>query len=612
MKKNLLNLVLATSLLLGGLVGVSSCGGGGNQSQQVVKDKYTVTYNLNYGNKSSSTEVPNGGLATNRNVKRSGFEFLGWFTDKDGNNKYDFSTPVTSDLVLYACWVDQSSIVRHNVTFDLNYPNSKDVSLAVVSGQSIKSTDVPTVDRLGWVLDGWYTSETCDEGTEFDVEFDTITKDTKLYASYTRSTEITTDAQGNIVFNNVSINMVNNAGFGIRGSSTLNSLISEFNAAGYGIKVNLIEQTDANQNIISLKIHQTEHLNQSTAYYSAEEVFDLAGVEFDANDYHYAQIADNYRGGVLQSIPLVSNVPTIIYNKEIMEQYTNTIPTNVEDFYETLKTVNNTEKGKNTNWKGAIVIDDEWVMKEMSTHNFYIQNGAPFYEETQDGKLVNTWFDNGANGENMLTAVKQFQKLFVKSDAVGSIVSGYDNAAKAVGTGDALMAVVGVTGLYNDAGSAAGVSNSSIDNKIGVIPMSGFFATDKTNAWANKTFIKNFSFGVYKDGPKDLMKIAAAGVFANWVSEKAGAFTSDFAYPCHKDAIASTVGQFSIEWKTQVLQKVGSPENFMTYAGHINEYPVFNYSNENFMTTLINPDFDDTTLSNYISALANSIKGQIA
>ena len=57
MKKNLLNLVLATSLLLGGLVGVSSCGEGGNQSQQVVKDKYTVTYNLNYGNKSSSTSI---------------------------------------------------------------------------------------------------------------------------------------------------------------------------------------------------------------------------------------------------------------------------------------------------------------------------------------------------------------------------------------------------------------------------------------------------------------------------------------------------------------------------------------------------------------------------
>lgn len=35
---------------------------------------------------------------------RSGYVFDGWYTTKSGGSKYDFSTPVTADLNLYAHW----------------------------------------------------------------------------------------------------------------------------------------------------------------------------------------------------------------------------------------------------------------------------------------------------------------------------------------------------------------------------------------------------------------------------------------------------------------------------------------------------------------------------
>ena len=36
--------------------------------------------------------------------KRTGFTFIGWYTSADGNTLFDFSTPVTSDITVYARW----------------------------------------------------------------------------------------------------------------------------------------------------------------------------------------------------------------------------------------------------------------------------------------------------------------------------------------------------------------------------------------------------------------------------------------------------------------------------------------------------------------------------
>ena len=81
------------------------------------KEKYTVTYNLNYTTENTipSEEVIEGLTAnepvspTRQSVSTKGhqaqdFTFLGWCTDAECKNDFDFDTPITENTTLYAKW----------------------------------------------------------------------------------------------------------------------------------------------------------------------------------------------------------------------------------------------------------------------------------------------------------------------------------------------------------------------------------------------------------------------------------------------------------------------------------------------------------------------------
>ncbi len=52
------------------------------------------------------------------------FKFDGWYLDQECNDKYDLTTPVTQELILYAKWVDQTQQVpEYTVTIDANIKN---------------------------------------------------------------------------------------------------------------------------------------------------------------------------------------------------------------------------------------------------------------------------------------------------------------------------------------------------------------------------------------------------------------------------------------------------------------------------------------------------------
>lgn len=67
---------------------------------------YDVTYNYNYAN-SQPVVVPveeNQKAIQPEDPVYAGYKFLGWFTTVDGDIKYDFDTPVTSDIEIFAHW----------------------------------------------------------------------------------------------------------------------------------------------------------------------------------------------------------------------------------------------------------------------------------------------------------------------------------------------------------------------------------------------------------------------------------------------------------------------------------------------------------------------------
>lgn len=95
-----------------------------------------------YVTEPSGTDVPS----------RSGYTFAGWYTDKEGTEKYNFNSPVVSDLVLYAKWNPNKYIV----TFDARGGRvPSPTTMEVLMGS--KYGHLPTTDLFGYNFNGWYT-----------------------------------------------------------------------------------------------------------------------------------------------------------------------------------------------------------------------------------------------------------------------------------------------------------------------------------------------------------------------------------------------------------------------------------------------------------------------
>ena len=68
-------------------------------------NSYQVTFDSMGGSSLDNQQVThNGTAATPSAPTKAGYTFDGWFTDKDYTKSYDFATPVTDDITLYAKW----------------------------------------------------------------------------------------------------------------------------------------------------------------------------------------------------------------------------------------------------------------------------------------------------------------------------------------------------------------------------------------------------------------------------------------------------------------------------------------------------------------------------
>lgn len=73
---------------------------------------YTVTFETNGGSAIEAQLVPEGTFATKPvpAPTKEGYLFEGWYTEQTMTNFFDFYTPITKDITLYAKWMDISSI----------------------------------------------------------------------------------------------------------------------------------------------------------------------------------------------------------------------------------------------------------------------------------------------------------------------------------------------------------------------------------------------------------------------------------------------------------------------------------------------------------------------
>ncbi len=145
---------------------------------------YYVTFETYGGSSVESQKIESGKTCTKPEnpTKSSGTEtnFSGWYTDSSFSSKFDFSTVITKDTVLYALWsrVPEGSYL---VSFDSN--GGSDVESQVVEEGSYAS-EPENVTKTGCALSHWYES---DESEEFDFSQNPITQTTELNAKWNKS-----------------------------------------------------------------------------------------------------------------------------------------------------------------------------------------------------------------------------------------------------------------------------------------------------------------------------------------------------------------------------------------------------------------------------------------
>ncbi len=129
-------------------------------------------------------------------IDNEGFDFQGWFLDKECTERYDFSESVTEDMVLYAGWATIGPPpLLCVVTFDMNSHGIQIDPEGVGFGMTVTKPSDP--NETGWSFNGWFKEPEC--LNMWDFANDTVTGDITLYAGWT---EITPDPEpGQLIVN---------------------------------------------------------------------------------------------------------------------------------------------------------------------------------------------------------------------------------------------------------------------------------------------------------------------------------------------------------------------------------------------------------------------------
>ncbi len=111
-----------------------------NDIATIYEAKEFVNFNLNGSDAQIDTQIvdKNGKATQPTDPTRNGYIFMGWYTDKECLTKFDFNTPITADITLYAKWVKNN---EEKSNFTYAYYSSRDPKYP-------KNGDTVTLDQL--------------------------------------------------------------------------------------------------------------------------------------------------------------------------------------------------------------------------------------------------------------------------------------------------------------------------------------------------------------------------------------------------------------------------------------------------------------------------------
>ena len=111
-----------------------------------------------------------------------GWTFLGWYTEPNCVNKFDFDQPITKDIDLYGGWRRVKGTIPNAVTFVANGHGTAPEVQLVEKGKTATVPDKPK--ESGWFFAGWYSDKACTEEFDFGTP---IQGDIWLYAKWNKA-----------------------------------------------------------------------------------------------------------------------------------------------------------------------------------------------------------------------------------------------------------------------------------------------------------------------------------------------------------------------------------------------------------------------------------------
>ena len=121
--------------------------------------------------------------------KADGYQFKGWYTQKNGGELFNFDQKITADVTVYAHWSEVKP--DHTVYFDCG--GKAEGTSKVVEYEGIVTPPADPIAK-GHQFDGWYTKE--NGGVPFDFN-QKITKDVTVYAHWSVKPTPTPDPEPN-------------------------------------------------------------------------------------------------------------------------------------------------------------------------------------------------------------------------------------------------------------------------------------------------------------------------------------------------------------------------------------------------------------------------------
>ena len=109
--------------------------------------------------------------------EKEGYTFKGWYTDNTFSTLYDFDTPATKDITVYADW----AINTYTITYDTDSDVIIDAESVDYNTPFTKPTDPK---KEGYTFKGWYTDNTFTTLYDFDTP---ATKDIIVYADWNKN-----------------------------------------------------------------------------------------------------------------------------------------------------------------------------------------------------------------------------------------------------------------------------------------------------------------------------------------------------------------------------------------------------------------------------------------